>query len=166
MTSIACRSKIYDNTTIAWKGEMKYAVVRFFKWEYNLLAVLTVQWWATFRHSWIQGSQAGFLPDWLLFQTQGCPSWWQKGSSNVSHHFSTFLARDWLWLSDSNWTMHSVLDQPWQLARLGILVHSGLGHVLILGKTESHSVILTDSRRRMNHYKKGKYIQISPEVLR
>ena len=30
MTSIACRSKIYDNTTIAWKGEMKYAVVRFF----------------------------------------------------------------------------------------------------------------------------------------
>ena len=117
MTSIACRSKIYDNTTIAWKGEMKYAVVRFFKWEYNLLAVLTVQWWATFRHSWIQGSQAGFLPDWLLFQTQGCPSWWQKGSSNVSHHFSTFLARDWLWLSDSNWTMRSVLDQPWQLAR-------------------------------------------------
>lgn len=38
MTSIACRSKIYDNnTTIAGKAEMKYAVVRFFVLSENII---------------------------------------------------------------------------------------------------------------------------------
>ena len=37
MDFIRCRSKIYDNTTIAWKGEMKYAVVRFFVLSENII---------------------------------------------------------------------------------------------------------------------------------
>ena len=38
MTSITCKSKIYDNTTtIAGKGEMKYAILRFFVLSENII---------------------------------------------------------------------------------------------------------------------------------